>query len=221
MIDVEPFKTVYESGQPLSLMQRMPVQRDRRRSNQVRLPSQTQLSNQWAHQAAMPSPIQVQLPDQGSNQTMFPMPPQTQMQMPNPWGNQVGMLGPAQMQFDNQWANQTAMPVGTEYPGQRASQMLNYQQLENRRVQTQMQMDLQRQGYMQQMQQVQAEVPPLIPSTPELQMPAPTRPAEASDIAGIAMQMLTPFPTQPPTLASQVKSLEKQRRQSHDEGMQE
>ena len=120
------------------------------------------------------------------------------------------------MQFQDQWANQTAMPVMAEYPVQGASQMLTYQQL-----QMQMQMQLQTQGYMPHMEQMQAEGLLLIPSNPELQMPAPKRPAEASDIAGIATQMLTPFPIQPPTLASQAFPLERQRRRAKNEGMQE
>ena len=70
----------------------------------------------------------------------------------------------------------------------------------------QMQLDLQNQGCMPQMQGVYAEAPPLILSNPELQMPAPTRPAEESDIAGVATQMLTPFTTYTPLLASQTQT---------------
>ena len=216
VVDVEPFRTVYESGQRLSFMKRMPVQRNGQRPNHTRLP------NQWANQTAMLSPMQMQLPDQGPNQTMLPMSPQTQMQMRNQWGNRVRMPGPAPMQFQNQWANQMAMPVMAEYPVQGASQMLAYQQLQNqRRLQMQMPMELQTDVYMPKMEQMQAEAMLLIPSTPELQMPAPKRPAEESDIAGIATQMLTPFPIQPPTLASQAFPLERQRRRSKNEGLQE
>ena len=180
------------------------MKRSGQRSNQGRLPNQRQMSNQWAHQPAVLNPMQMQLQDQGSTQMSSPMPMPLQMQMPNSWVNQVGMPGVA------------------EYPVQAASQMLTYQPWQiHGQAQMQMQMDLQRQGYMQQMQQMQAEVPPLIPSTPEIQMPAPTRPAEASDIASIATQMLTPFPIQPATLASQMKSLGQERRQSNDEAMQE
>ena len=215
-IDVEPFRTVYESGQRLSFMQRMPVQRHGQR------PSQTRLPNQWVNQTAMLSPMQMQSPDQGPNQAMLPVSPHTQMQMRNSWGNQMRMPGPAPMQFQNQWANQTAMPVMTEYPVQGASQMLTYQQLQSqRRLQMQMQMGLETQGYMPQMEQMQAEALLLIPSTPELQMPVPTRPTEASDIAGIATQMLTPLPIQPPTLASQPFPLEHQQRRAKDEGVKE
>ena len=100
--------------------------------------------------------------------------------------------------------------------------MLTYQQLQSpRRLQMQMQMELETQGYMPQMEQMQAEALLMIPSTPELQMPAPTRPVEASDIAGIATQMLTPFPIQPPTLASQASPREHQRRRANDEGVKE
>ena len=194
----------------------MPVQRNGQR------PNRSGLANQWANQTAMLNPMQMQLPDQRPNQTMLPMPPQTQMQMPDSWDNQVRMQVPAPMRFQNQWANQTSMPVMAGYPVWGASQMLTYQQLQTqRRIQMQMQMGLQRHGYIPQMQQMPTEAQPLIPSTPELQMPAPKRPAEASDIAGIATQMLTPFSVQPATLASQADPLEHQRRRVKDVDIQE
>ena len=110
--------------------------------------------------------------------------------------------------------------------------MLTYQQLQNqhlqnqqlqnqRRLQMQMQMDIQSQVYLPQMEQMQADTLLLIPSTTELQMPAPKRPVEASDIASIATQMLTPFPVQPPTLPTQALPLGNQRRRAKDDIIQE
>ena len=217
-VDVEPFRTVYESRQRLSFMQRMPAQRNGHRPNQTRFP------NQWANQTAMLSPMQMRFPNQGQNQMMLPMSPhpQPQIQMRNTWGNHVRMPGLAPMQFQNQWPNKTAMPVMAEYPVQGAGQMLTYQQMQNQRqLQMQMQMELQSQVCLPQMEQMQADALLPIPSTPELQMPAPKRPAEESDIAGIATQMLTPFPIQPPTLPSQAFPLEHQRRRAKDESFQE
>ena len=219
MVDVEPFRTVYESSLPLSFMPRMPVQRNGQRSNRMRM------RNQWANQTAMLSPMQMQFPDQVPNQTMFPMSPQTQMQMHNTLGDQVRMPGPAPMQFQNQWPNQTRMPAMAEYPVQGASQMLTYQQLQNQQLQNQrrlqMQMELQSPVYLPQMEQMQADTMLLIPSTTELQMPAPKRPVEASDIASIATQMLTPFPVQPPTLPTQTLPLGNQRRRAKNDIIQE
>ena len=100
--------------------------------------------------------------------------------------------------------------------------MLTYQQLQNQeRLQMQMQMELQSQGYLPQMEQMQADALLFMQSTPELQMPAPKRPVEASGIAGIATQMLTPFPVQPPTLPTQTFPLERQQRRVKDEVIKE
>lgn len=192
------------------------MQRNWQRANQTRLP------NQWANQTAMLNSMNMQFPDLGPNPTMLPMSPQTQMQMQNTWGNQVRMPGLAPMQYQNQWPNRTAMPVMAEYPVQGASQMLTYQQLQNQeRLQMQMQMELQSQAHLPQMEQMQADALLFMPSTPELQMPAPIRPVEASDIAGIATQMLSPFPVQPPTLPTQAFPLERQRRRVKDEVIKE
>ena len=213
---MQPFRTVYESGQRLSFMQRMPVHRNGQRANQSRLP------NQWANQTAMLNPINMQFPDLGPHPTMLPMSPQTQMQMQNTWGNQVRMPDLAPMQFQNQWPNRMSMPVMAEYAVPGANQMLTYQQLQNQeRLQMQTQMELQSQGYLPPMEQMQADALLLMQSTPELQMPAPQRPVEASGIAGIATQMLTPFPVQPPTLPTQAFPLERQRRRVKDEVIKE
>ena len=177
------------------------------------------LPNQWANQMAMLSPMQMQFSDQVPNSMMLPMSPQTQMQMHNMWEDQVRMPGPAPMQFQNQWPNQTPMPVMAEYPVQGASQMRTYQQLQNQQMQ--MQMELQPQVYLPQMEQMPADTMLLIPSTTELQMPAPQRPVEASDIASIATQMLTPFPVQPPTLPAQASPLKTPCRRAKDDIVQE
>ena len=220
MIDKEPFRTVYESGQPLSFLKQKTAQRNGQRPNQGRFPNQMQSSNQWANKSAILNPMQMQLPYQGSNQTTWPMAPQTQMLMPYQGEHQVAMPGFASMQLQNQWGNQAAVPVIAEYAARGANHMLTYHQLQNqRRAQMQMQLDLQNRGYMPQMQQIYAEAPPLILSNPELQMPAPTRPADESDIAGLALQMLTPYPTRTPILANQ--HLGVQRRRSIYEGPQE
>ena len=220
MIDIEPFRTVYESGQSLSVLKQKTMQRNGQKPNQGRFPNQMQSSNQWANKSATLNPMQMQLPYQGSNRTTWPMAPQTQMQIPYPWEHQVGMPGFESMQLQNQWGNQAVVPVMAEYPVRGASQILNYHQLQaQRRAQMQMQIDLQNQGYLPQMQQMYPEAPPLILSNPELQMPAPTRPADESDIAGLAAQMLTPFPTQTPMLANQ--PLGAQQRRSIYQGPQE
>ena len=222
MDDIEPFRTVYELGQPLSFLKQKTTQRNGQRPNQGRFPNQIQSSNQWANKSAILNPMQMQmqLPYQGANQTTWPMASQSQILIPYPGEYQVGMPGSASMQLQNQWRNQAAVPVMAEYPVRGASQMLNYHQLQaQRRAQMQMQMDLQNQGYMPQMQQMYAGAPPLILSNPELQMPAPTRPADESDVAGLATLMLTPFPTQTPMLASQ--PLGAQRRRSTYESPQE
>ena len=180
------------------------------------------LPNQWANQTAMLSPMQMQSSDQVPNSMMLPMSPQTQMQMHNTWEDQVRMTGLAPTQFQNQWPNQTPIPVMAEYPVQGASQMRSYQQLQNqRRLQMQMQMELQPQVYLPQMEQMPADNMLLIPSTTELQMPAPQRPVEASDIASIATQMLTPFPVQPPTLPTQALPVGNPRKRAKDDIIQE
>ena len=190
------------------------MQRSGQRSNQGRFPSQIQPSSQWLNKSAIQNPMQMQLPYQGSNQTTWPMAPQTQMLMPYPWEHQVGMPGAASAPLQNQWGNQAGVPVMAKYPAQGASQMLNYHHLQTqRRAQMQMQMDLQSRAYMPQI------APPLILSNPDLQMPAPTRPPDESDIAGLATQMLTPLPTQTPMLASQ--PLGTQRRRSYYQEPQE
>ena len=220
MIDIEPFRTVYDSGRPLSFLKQKTTQRNGQRPNQGRFPNQMQSSNQWVNKSAILNPMQMQSPYQGSNQTTWPMVPQTQMLIPYPGEHQVAMPGFASMQLQNQWGNQAAMPVMAEYPVRGTSQMLNYDQLQaQRRAQMHMQMNLQNQGYMPQMQQLYPEATPLILSNPELHMPAPTRPADESDVAGLATQMLTPFPTQTPMLASQ--PLGAQRRRSIYQGPQE
>ena len=219
MIDIEPFRTVYESGQPL-LFLKQTTQRNGQRPNQGRFPNQMQSSNQWANKSAILNPMQMQLPYQGSNQTTWPMAPQTQMLMSYPGEHQVAMPGFESMQLQNQWGNQAAVPVMAEYPVRGASQILNYHQLQaQRRAQMQMQMDLQNRGYMPQLQQMYPEAPSLILSNPQLQMPAPTRPADESDIASLATQMLTPFPTHTPMLAS--RALGAQRRRPSYQGPQE
>lgn len=220
MDDVEPFSTLYDIGQPLSFLQQKTTQRNGHRPNQGRFPNQMQSSNQWANKSAILNPMQMQLPYQGSNQMAWSMTPQSQMMMTCPWEHQVGIPGPTSVQLQNQWGIQAAVPVMAEYPVRGASQMLNYHQLETqKRAQMQMQMDLQNRGYMPQMQRMYAEAPSLILSNPELQMPAPTRPADESDIAGLATQMLTPFPTHTPMLASQ--PLGAQRRRSYYQDPQE
>ena len=185
------------------------------------------LPNQWANQTGMLNAMQMQFSDEVPNSMMLPMSPQTQMQMHNTWEDQVRMPGPAPMQFQNQWPNQMPMPIMAEYPVHGASQMRTYQQLQNqqlqnrRRLQMQMQMELQPQVYLPQMEQMPADTMLLIPSTTELQMPAPQRPVEASDIASIATQMLTPFPVQPPTLPTQASPLKTPRRRAKDDIVQE
>lgn len=217
MDDLEPFRSIYEFGQPLSFIKQQKTQRNGQRPNQARFPSQMQPSTQWVNKSAILNPMQMQLPYQGSNQTTWPMTPQTQMLMSYPWEHQVAMLGPASVPLQNQWGNQAAVPVMAKYPTQGASQMLDYHPLQaQRRGQMLMQMGLQNQGYISQMQQMYAEAPPLIPSNPESQMPAPTGPANQSDIADLATQMLTPFPTQTPMLASQPLGTPRRRSYYHE-----
>ena len=204
LIDLQPFRSVYENGQPLDFMPRTPPLWPNQKQNQMQLisqismPTQTQILDQWATQALFPRPVQrlTQPISQDHNKGDL----QSQLQLPNPYSNYVGFSRQAQYE-------QNISQIPSEEQIRLQNQMQRHMQ---------MQMQLQRRRQMQQSQQRQqtrAGSTPMITSSPELHMPAPTRPTATLDIA---TSMLTPFQTQPPTLANQSKSSPKRQRDDTD-----